>query len=249
MEIHIGCSGWFYWHWRGIFYPDADRTNDWFKHYAAAFKTVELNAPFYKWPKPATMKVWKRNAPAGFRYSVKVNRLITHEKRCRRTDRLIRDFYQIAKVLGPQMGCFLFQFPPSYKYSPSRLRSLIRQLDPAYRNAVEFRHKSWWREAVYRHFRKARLIFCSIDGPRLPNELLKTSDTLYVRFHGRTRWYRHDYSGEELAAWAAKIRESAAREAWIYFNNDRQGFAIKNAKEMMRLLGVTMGEGDVNDVA
>src|SRR6188474_112441 len=81
MQIHIGCSGWFYWHWRGIFYPDTKRTDTWFKHYTATFNTVELNAPFYSWPKLATVKTWVRNAPEGFRYSVKVNRLITHEKR------------------------------------------------------------------------------------------------------------------------------------------------------------------------
>ena len=239
MEIHIGCSGWFYWHWRGIFYPEAERTDKWFKHYTSVFKTVELNAPFYKWPKPATVKTWRRNAAQDFRYSVKVNQLITHEKRLKGTDRLVREFYQIAEVLGEQMGCFLFQFPPSYKYTPSRLKSIIGQLDPAYRNAIEFRHKSWWRKAVYKQFREAGLIFCSVDGPRLPNELVKTSDAIYLRFHGRTRWYRHDYSDEELTDWVKKIRQSNASEVWIYFNNDREGFAIRNAQEMMRLLGVT----------
>jgi uncharacterized protein YecE (DUF72 family) len=241
MEIYIGCSGWFYWHWRGIFYPESERTDKWFRHYTSVFKTVELNAPFYKWPKPATVKGWRRNAPPDFLYSVKVNQLITHEKRLRRTGWLVREFYQIAETLGPQMGCFLFQFPPSYKYTPSRLKSIIKQIDPTYRNAIEFRHKSWWRKAVHRQFREAGLIFCSIDGPRLPNELIKTHDAVYLRFHGRTRWYRHDYSREELANWVEKIRRSNATEVWIYFNNDRQGFAIKNAQAMMKLLDVTRG--------
>ena len=30
MEVHVGCSGWFYRHWRGIFYPDTERTDRWF---------------------------------------------------------------------------------------------------------------------------------------------------------------------------------------------------------------------------
>ena len=55
MEIHIGCSGWFYSHWRGIFYPSQEvTTKNWFAYYANVFRTVELNAPFYRWPKPAT---------------------------------------------------------------------------------------------------------------------------------------------------------------------------------------------------
>ena len=238
MDIHVGSSGWFYWHWRGLFYPDTKRTDTWFKHYAANFDTVELNAPFYSWPKDTNVKAWRRNAPENFRYSVKVNRLITHEKRLRRTRKLVQEFCKIDNLLGEKLGCFLFQFPPSYKYTPSRLKSIVTQLDPRLRNAVEFRHKSWWRESVYRAFEKHGLIFCSISAPRLPDELIKTSDVIYIRFHGLSRWYRHDYADEELARWADKIDNSGAREAWIYFNNDREAFAIKNARTLRKLLTV-----------
>ncbi len=241
MQVHIGCSGWFYWHWRGIFYPETKRTDTWFKHYTATFNTVELNAPFYKWPKLSTVKSWRRNAPEDFRYSVKVNRLITHEKRLVRTRMLVEEFCAIEKILGQKLGCFLFQFPPSYRYTPSRLKSIIGQLNPAYRNAIEFRHASWWRESVYRHLSEAGLIFCSVSAPRLPDELVKTSEVLYARLHGRSRWYRHDYTRDELDEWARKIAESGAREAWIYFDNDREGFAIKNAQELIgqcRALGL-----------
>jgi uncharacterized protein YecE (DUF72 family) len=236
VKIFIGCSGWFYWHWRGIFYPEGNRTDSWFKHYVSNFDTVELNAPFYSWPKDATVRSWRRAAPENFRYSVKVNRLITHEKRLRRTGPLVRKFCEIETILQEKLGCFLFQFPPSYRYTRSRLNSIIRQLEPGYRHAVEFRHKSWWRKIVFNAFEQRGLIFCSVSGPRLPSDLIKTADTLYVRFHGTSRWYRHDYSKEELAEWARKIRESGAREAWIYFNNDREGFAIKNAKQLRRML-------------
>jgi uncharacterized protein YecE (DUF72 family) len=173
MEIHVGCSGWFYWHWRGLFYPAEGSTRGWFKHYASVFDTVELNAPFYKWPRPATVKAWKRDAPPTFHYTVKVNGEITHERRMVRTQRLVTRFYEIGRELGPQMGCFLFQFPPSYKYSPARLKSIVRQLDPAWRNVVEFRHKSWWRASVYRALAKNGITFCAVSAPRLPEELPK----------------------------------------------------------------------------
>jgi hypothetical protein len=39
----------------------------------------------------------------------------------------------------------------------------------------------------------------------LPDDLIRTADEVYVRFHGPKRWYRHDYSDEELADWATKI--------------------------------------------
>ena len=149
---------------------------------------------------------------------------------------LVEEFCKIEEILGEKLGCFLFQFPPSYRYTPSRLASIARQLDPQYRNAVEFRHHSWWRESVYRRFREHGLIFCSVSAPRLPDELIATNDVIYVRLHGRSRWYRHDYSDEELKVWAEKIATSGAREAWIYFDNDRNAFAIKNAQELAGLL-------------
>jgi uncharacterized protein YecE (DUF72 family) len=65
---------------------------------------------------------------------------------------------------------------------------------------------------------------------------VKTSDDVYVRFHGTQRWYRHDYTTEELLIWAKRIRASGARRVWCYFNNDREGYAIKNARELLRLL-------------
>ncbi len=243
MQVHVGCSGWFYWHWRGLFYPAESRPDIWFKHYTANFRTVELNAPFYGWPKLATVHGWRRNAPEGFRYSVKVNRLITHEKRMVHTRMLVEEFYKFGEILGPTLGCFLFQFPPSYRYTASRLDSISRQLDRRYCSAVEFRHHSWWRERVYRRFRERGITFCIVGAPRIPEDFVVTGDVIYVRLHGRSRWYRHDYTDAELNEYAVKIRDSGAREAWVYFDNDNSAFAIKNAHELIRQLramGVTV---------
>jgi uncharacterized protein YecE (DUF72 family) len=237
LQLHVGCSGWFYWHWRGGFYPGELPTSSWFNHYAKRFKTVELNAPFYSWPTIATVKSWVRQAGRrNFVYTVKVSELITHVKRFVGTKRLVADFGHISDLLGPRMGCFLFQLPPSFHYTSSRLKRILSQLDPSRRNVVEFRHKSWWNERVYAAFRSTGTIFCSCSGPRLPDELVKTADEVYVRFHGVKQWYRHDYTPAELAVWSERIRASGARRAWVYFNNDRDGYAIKNARELLRQL-------------
>jgi uncharacterized protein YecE (DUF72 family) len=235
--VNVGCSGWFYWHWRGDFYPIDLPGTRWFDHYASKFRTVELNAPFYSWPKVSTVEQWVRQAGRRrFVYTVKVNESITHTRRFAGTKRLVRDFYHVGDLLGPRMGCFLFQLPPSFHYTKARLAGILRQLDPRWRNVVEFRHRSWWREDVYESFRGHRAAFCSVSGPRLPDELVKTADEVYVRFHGTKRWYRHDYTKEELAAWATRIRDSGAKRVWAYFNNDREGHAIKNARELIRQL-------------
>lgn len=66
--------------------------------------------------------------------------------------------------------------------------------------------------------------------------MIKTADDIYVRFHGVDRWYRHDYSNVELTHWGRRIREVGARRIWIYFNNDFNGYAIRNATMLADLL-------------
>jgi len=234
---YVGCSGWFYWKWRGLFYPADLPTGRWFAHYSKRFDSVEINASFYSWPTLANVKAWKRQAgKRRFVYTVKVCELITHVKRFKGTKTLVKDFGLIADLLAKRMGCFLFQMPPSFHYSKARLASILNQLDPARRNVVEFRHASWWNETVYAAFRSSGTIFCSCSAPRLPDVLIKTADEVYIRFHGPHRWYRHDYSKAELADWAARIEASGAQRVWIYFHNDFEAYAPGNARSMNRLL-------------
>ena len=225
-----------YWKWRGLFYPDGLPTDQWFRHYARRFDTVEINASFYSWPTVANVKAWRRQpGKRDFVFTVKVCELITHIKRFKGTKTLIRDFGMIADILGDRMGCFLFQLPPGHRYTKARLAAILSQLDPARRNVVEFRHASWWNETVYAAFRRTGTIFCSCSGPRLPDELVRTADDVYLRLHGPERWYRHNYSKDELSKWADRITESGAKRAWVYFNNDYEAFAPKNATTMRRL--------------
>ncbi|MFI0848933.1 DUF72 domain-containing protein [Mesorhizobium sp. IMUNJ 23232] len=235
---YVGCSGWFYWKWRGNFYPAEMSTSEWFNHYAQQFDTVEINASFYSWPTVANVKSWLRQAGSReFVYTIKVCELITHVKKFENAETLVKDFGLIADILGDRVGCFLFQLPPSYRFTEERLVVILGQLDHTRRNVVEFRHKSWWNENVYSAFRETGTIFCSCSGPRLPDVLVRTADEIYLRMHGPERWYRHDYTDRELSEWVERIRDSGARRAWVYFNNDYEGFAPKNALTMRRLLG------------
>ena len=235
--IHVGCSGWFYWKWRGLFYPAELPTGDWFDYYAERFNTVEINASFYSWPTVANIKAWKRQpGRRRFIYTVKVCELITHVKKARGTKTLVKDFGLIADLLDERMGCFLFQFPPSYRFTPGKLSALLKQLDPGRRNVVEFRHASWWNEKVYDAFTRTGTIFCSCSGPRLPDVLIKTADTVYLRLHGPKRWYRHDYSKDELAQWSDRIRRSGAKEVFVYFNNDYEANAPRNALTLRAMM-------------
>jgi uncharacterized protein YecE (DUF72 family) len=248
MELRVGCSGWFYWHWKGLFYPADRPTKEWFAHYKVRFNTVELNAPFYGWPKPATVRQWRRQAKRNFRYAIKVNQQITHELRFEGTRDLIRQFYEVTREVGPYLGCYLFQCPPSFRYDLAMLENMVEQLDLSVPNAIEFRHKSWWNEETFSLLRQAGVMFCSVSGPRLPDDLVVTAQELYLRFHGVDRWYRYNYSRIELRQWAEKIERSGVARAWIFFNNDFGGFAPKNARSLLRMLKSNSKESGSNAV-
>lgn len=235
-EFLVGCSGWYYRHWKGAFYPPDLKPHCWFAHYQRHFPTVELNAPFYHWPKPGTVQKWAREARPGFRYSVKVNRLITHRRRFHDTAALVREFYEGLAPLGEALGCVLFQMPRSWRYDQQRLEVMLGQLDPAFRNVIEFRHPSWWNPEVYQALRQAGVVFCTVSAPGLPEEMVFTGPEAYLRMHGAARWYRHDYSEDELRAWARRLRALPARRTWVYFNNDWQTSAVRNASRLRELL-------------
>ena len=236
-SFYVGCSGWYYWQWRGRFYPADMPANEWLAHYMSKFRTVELNAPFYAWPTIATVKTWRRQVGRKkFRYSVKVSDLITHVHRFKGTGELVKSFGHIANLLGESMGCFLFQLPRDYEYTAANLRAILSQLDPQRRNVVEFRHPSWWKERVFKAFRETGTIFCSCSAPGLPDALVTTAADVYIRFHGMSRWYRHNYSGQELDRWADRILDSGATTVWAYFNNTSEGDAARNAQQFMRRL-------------
>ncbi|WP_299227950.1 DUF72 domain-containing protein [Sulfurihydrogenibium sp.] len=239
MKDYIGCSGFFYYGWKGRFYPLDLKPNQWFTYYATKFKTVEINSTFYNFPKKISIKRFYKISPEDFKFSVKVNKAITHIKRFNDVQKDLNEFYEIvSQNLEEKLGVFLFQLPPSFKYSEDNLEKILSQIDKRYKNAIEFRHKSWWNQEVYDAFRKENLIFCSISAPKLPEKLIQTSTDLYIRFHGKV-WYNYQYSKDELISWAEKIKNLEYENSFIYFNNDYNAYAPKNALELIELLNKT----------
>lgn len=236
MKPRIGCSGWQYPDWEGKFYPDDIPKSHWFEFYTQQFNTVEINYSHYHMPSDKTVKIWQKIAPKNFRYSLKVHRVITHYKKFNHTQRLLNTFYRKAEILEDKLGCILFQLPANVKYNLDLLKRFIDQADTKKRNVIEFRDKSWWREDVYTLLKKHKIVFCSIDAPNLPKELIPSGKIAYIRFHGNKYWYRGDYSKQQLSAWVKKINQQKSKEVWIYFNNDIGAFAPKNAKDIQTLL-------------
>ncbi len=185
VQWHIGCSGFYYKHWKEIFYPKDVPQRMWFDFYCRHFKTLELNVTFYRFPQLFMLKKWYDSSPPDFSFSVKAPKLITHFKKLNDCEKLISDFYNtVQEGLKEKAGCFLFQFAPRYNYTPEKLEKIMHSLDPAFPNVVEFRHNSWWNEEVYKTLKKHHISFSGMSHPLLPETIVTNTSLLYYRMHG-----------------------------------------------------------------
>lgn len=237
MKQYIGCSGYYYKEWKGAFYPADLPASKWLSYYCQHFNTIEINASFYRFPELKNLKKWYDATPDDFVFSIKVPQTITHHKKFRDVQQTINDFYAVASQgLQEKLRCILFQLPPSMAYSPQLLETIVNGLDAAFINVIEFRHVSWWRPDVYEVLKQKNAVFCAVSFPNLPEDLVRTSDTSYVRFHGIPELYKSAYSPQEIRAWAEAIQSQPYDETYIYFNNTWYMAAIENAKELERVL-------------
>jgi len=237
-DIHVGCSGWVYRHWKDGFYPPGLPQKRWFEHYSCQFDTVEINASFYRLPLPSTFEGWREKAPAGFRYAVKANRFITHLKKLVGCEEQVDEFIGLARILGPTLGPILYQLPPSLRKDLGRLDAFLGRLPPGLEHVVEFRHSSWYDEEVLALLDRRGAGFVTHDLIGLVSPRWASGRTAYVRFHGSQGKYWGRYSEEQMAEWAGWMHEqqAAGRSAWAYFNNDIHQHAIEDARTLKRAL-------------
>ena len=237
-NIHVGCSGWVYKHWRGLFYPEGLPQKRWFERYAEEFDTVEINASFYRVPVPTTFDGWREKAPSGFHYAVKLNRFISHMKKLIGCDEEIERFIGLARQLGPALGPILVQLPPSLHKDMDRLEAFLKVLPADLEHVVEFRHKSWYDEEVLALLDRFGAGFVAHDMKGLKSPRWASGRTAYVRFHGAGGKYWGRYSDEALLEWTDWCLEQSrsGRSVWCYFNNDIHGHAIEDARTMKSMV-------------
>jgi len=237
-EYYIGTSGWHYDHWRGIFYPHELAKSKWLQFYAEYFRTVELNNSFYRLPSEAAFANWRDSSPMGFAFAVKVNRFITHIKRLKDADEPLQKFLSRADLLQDKLGPLLYQLPPNMKRNDEVLEAFLDILPEQYHHVVEFRHESWLDDVVFTILRRHNIGLCVFDMPDFSCPFIATADFVYVRFHGSSALYSSCYSDEELSDWMSRITELSPdmSAVYIYFNNDAEGNAVKNARTMGKML-------------
>ena len=130
------------------------------------------------------------------------------------------------------MGCLLFQFPPGFKYDEDTLELILKSLKPQFKNVVEFRNPSWWNKEVYDALNANDIIFCSVNHPQLPEDIIITSPTAYVRLHGNPQLFYSSYSDEFLLTLHNTIaKNTMIKEANVFFNNTASTAGILNAQQ------------------
>lgn len=235
-KVFVGTSGYTYNHWKKIFYPEDLSQREWLKYYCQYFNAVEINTSFYHSLKKEIYKRWRIETPKDFKFFIKGHRFITVAKRLKDIDDSVRFFFAPVFALKEKLAGVLWQFPPNFKFTEEifrRLKHFLSILPKKIIHAFEFRNESWFNPEVYGilKFYNAAFVFVSLAVEEV------TADFVYIRFHGPGAIYTSLYSEAEMKEWVAKIKVWKKKyDIYVYFNNDANANAVKNAKQLIKLL-------------
>ena len=202
--------------------------------YASRFDVVEVNATFYRMPRPATLADWREQVPDGFQFALKAPQRITHAARLSGAEEALRAFEHAWVELGPRLGPVLFQLPPTLRRDLPRLRDFLALLPRGQRFAFEFREPSWFDESVLAVLAGAGVALCLTDTDEGETPLVPTAHFGYLRLR------RASYEGIALARWVARIAAQPWAEAFTFFRHEDEA---RGPALALRLLEVAGGEG------
>lgn len=229
MRILAGTSGYAYKEWKGVFYPE-DLPNDrMLGYYAERLPSVEINNTFYRLPSTKVLDQWAEQVPEGFTFVVKASRRITHMKRLRDVGEPLSYLLGNVQTLGPKLGPILFQLPPNLKCDEARLRDFLDLLPPTLEAAMEFRHDSWWTDAVYEALRSKGVALCAADTDDGETPVVPTGPLGYFRLR------REAYDTESLTRWLGRIRDAGFKRAYVFFKHEDAGAGPKLAERFLDL--------------
>lgn len=210
--------------------------------YASRFGISEINSSFHRPHKRSLYERWAAAVPADFRFSAKLPRTITHDRRLADCEGLLTQFLEQAGGLGDKLACLLVQLPPSFAFDGVLARDFLQMLRSHFAGALalEPRHVTWFGEdadTLLRGLQVARVLADPVrhDAGRAPGGW---PQRVYLRLHGAPRVYYSSYEPPLLRELAARMRQAQAdgAEVWCVFDNTASGAAAGNALELQRLL-------------
>ena len=245
-KLRIGCSGWSYKDWQGIFYPRGLAAKDDLPYYSKVFDCGERASSCYRLPHQFMVRQWNAHTPAGFVFSPKLPKKITHENKLKGSESTLVYFYSVLSKLKDKLGPIAIQLPPSIKLSTHEgaMKEFISQLRPEFKHAIEFRHKSWFTPDVYSLLEKNNIAMGWSLNQYVETPPVMTADFIYLRMVGDREiteftGVQRDRSAD-MKRWAEAVKESSGKfeSGYVFFNNHFAGFSPESANEFRRLLGL-----------
>lgn len=236
----LGCAGWSIGRDAAADFPGADSH---LQRYARVLNAVEINSSFYKPHQPATYARWADSVPDDFRFSVKLPRSITHERRLADAAEPLARFADEAGTLGAKLGCVLIQLPPSLTLELSTAEPMLQQLRSHFgcMLACEARHPSWFGADATALLQAHGVVRVIADPPAgQPGPYVPTTEQAYIRLHGSPRIYYSSYDDAYLHSVADWLRK---RDGWCIFDNTASGAAILNALRLQTIYGADVALG------
>lgn len=241
--VFVGTSGWAYPAWKPEFFPARLPQKKFLQHYSSRLNAVEVNYSFRRFIAETTLMNWIQDTPPGFAFCVKAHQVITHVRRLKEASEPLRRFLESVQPLAAagRLGPVLFQLPPNLKADTSLLDEFLAQLQRRsasapgekeglgfFRAALEFRHDSWFQDAVFEILRRHNAALCLAESDEAATPEMVTADFAYYRFR------RSEYSAEARMAMAEKLRVAAeARPVFAFLKHEERPEGALWAEEVL----------------
>ena len=217
---YVGVSGFSYPGWRGKFYPDGLKSEEFLAYYSQHLSSVEINSSFYAPPGAAMVKGWASKTDGKFRFAFKAPKQITHVlKLGKGAAEAAERLAKTLDLLGERRGPILFQLAPYTKQDLGLLEGFLSQTSEVKSRVFEFRHESWLADPTYKLLEKNGAGFCIAETEDMKPVLKVTGGTAYFRLR------LDSYDAKAVDTWAEKVAEVSARagECYVYLRHDETG--------------------------
>ena len=230
MHLFVGTSGYAYKQWKGKFYPAKCTDKDMLGFYGQQFNTVEINNTFYRMPSERVLEHWCEEVPQDFSFSIKASRRITHHGRLKDVSDSVAFLFKQLAVMGNKLGPVLFQLPPNLKLDLPRLLSFLDLLPANQKVALEFRHISWFDDAVFAALRERDVALCIADG-----ELKEDVPFVSTAPWGYLRLRAVEYTDDAIGDWAEVVRSQDWNEVYVFFKHEDEATGPRLAKRFIEI--------------
>lgn len=220
-RLHVGTSGFAYPAWSPRFYPPGLKGDGLLRYYGSRLTACELNNTFYQQPKPEKVDAWLAATPESFRFSVKAQRGASFRSLAVDPTTSVPWLTNPMRRFGERLGTVLFRVPAGVGRDDERLATMLAVWPSDLPLTMEFQESSWHVDEVFAALAAAGAALCTTELPedQEPPTIRRTGPFLYLRLR------RHDYSPDELRAWAARLEPftTDGLDAFVFFRHDETG--------------------------